>query len=104
MTISEITKKLPTITVAELTQILSTLTIREIALLILADWKAKSKTGINFGAKPYLDAMFTMSHVNDNFGMDSGKSIILYFLSNATTWKGDVAKTIKTELKKRVKA
>jgi hypothetical protein len=47
--------------------------------------------------------MFTMNSVNDNYGMDSGKSIILYFLSNANTWKGEIAKAIKAELKRRVK-
>ena len=32
---------------------------------------------------------------------DSGRSIVRYFLGNAGTWRGDVAKAIKAELKRR---
>jgi hypothetical protein len=34
--------------------------------------------------------------------MDKGKSIVLYFLSNAGSWRGDKAKEIKKELKQMV--
>jgi len=70
-----------------------------IAQEIRKDWKATSKNGIYFGAVPYLDAMASLDKPSDNYGMDSGKSIILYFLSNATTWRGDTAKRVKAELK-----
>jgi hypothetical protein len=56
-----------------------------------------------FGAVPYLDAMGTLDKISDNYGSDSGKSIVLYFLSNATTWKGDDARRIKAELKATMK-
>jgi len=69
--------------------------LNEIAREIKKDWGTK----INFGAKPYLEAMFCLSSVNENYGHDSGKSIVLYFLSNASSWRGDVAKRVKTELK-----
>lgn len=82
---------------------LTKMTISEIAGLIVRDWNEKSKTGIYFGAKPYLVAMCDLKSVNDNYGMDSGKSIVMYFLSNATTWKGDVAREVKKELNKRIK-
>lgn len=72
----------------------------EIANEIKKDWCATSKNGIYFGAKPYLDAMSTMDSINDNYYMDSGKSIVLYFLSNASTWRGETAKRVKAELKK----
>jgi hypothetical protein len=36
--------------------------------------------------------------------MDDGRMVIYYFLSNASQWKGELAKKIKAELKKRVKA
>jgi hypothetical protein len=72
----------------------------EIAAEIRKDWKATSKDGsIYFGAVPYLDAMFSMDSINDNFMYDSGRSIVLYFLSNAGTWKGETAKRVKKELK-----
>jgi hypothetical protein len=47
--------------------------------------------------------MYSMNTINDNYGCDSGRSIVNYFLSNATTWKGETAREIKKELNKRVK-
>ena len=73
--------------------------LHEIAREIRKDWGAK----VNFAAKPYLDAMATLDSVDDNYGWDSGKSIVLYFLSNASTWRGETAKRIKAELKAMVK-
>lgn len=70
-----------------------------IAQEIRQDWKATSKNGIYFGAVPYLEAMFNLDKPTDKYGYDSGKSIILYFLANASTWKGDTAKRVKAELK-----
>lgn len=73
----------------------------EIADEIRKDWKATSKNGkIYFGAVPYLDAMSYLDKITDNYGYDSGKSIVIYFLSNASMWKGETAKRVKTELKK----
>jgi hypothetical protein len=66
----------------------------EIAKEIRKDWQK-----VYFGAVPYLDAMSTLNKVNDNYFQDSGKSIVLYFLANASTWRGDTAKRIKAELK-----
>lgn len=69
-----------------------------IARDIKADWK-----NVHFGAKPYLDAMMTLDSVDDNYYFDSGKSIVIYFLSNANTWRGAKAREIKAELKKMIK-
>ena len=55
---------------------------------------------VNFAAKPYLEAMFSLDSINDDYGQDSAKSIILYFLGNASSFKGEDAKRIKIELKK----
>lgn len=68
--------------------------VHEIAREISRDW-----TKPYFGAVPYLNAMRTLDSPNSMYGLDDGKSIILYFLSNATTWRGDVARRIKAELK-----
>ena len=68
--------------------------LHEIAQEIKTDWNK-----VYFGAVPYLDAMETLNSIDDNYGMDSAKSIVLYFLSNASTWRGEVARTIKKELK-----
>ena len=70
----------------------------EIAADIRKDWGAK----VNFAAKPYLDAMASLNSVEDNYGWDSGKTIVLYFLGNASSWRGETAKTIKKELKAMV--
>jgi len=72
--------------------------IYEIAYEIRRDWKKPY-----FGAAPYLDAMCSLNSVTDNYMYDSGKSIVLYFLSNANTWRGDTAKRVKAELKAMVK-
>jgi hypothetical protein len=69
--------------------------ISDIAYDIRADWKKPY-----FGAVPYLEAMYGLNSINDNYYYDSGRSIVLYFLSNATTWKGETARRIKVELKK----
>ena len=70
----------------------------DIAADIRKDWGAK----VNFAAKPYLDAMASLNSIEDNYGWDSGKSIVLYFLSNASSWRGETAKAIKKELKAMV--
>ena len=59
---------------------------------------------VYFGAVPYLEAMLTLNSIIDPYYNDSGTSIVAYFLSNATTWKGQVAREVKVELNKRLKA
>jgi hypothetical protein len=55
-----------------------------IAREIRQNWrKSVSGTDVWFGAKPYLNAMSTMDSIKDDYGMDSGKSIVSHFLANA---------------------
>jgi hypothetical protein len=68
--------------------------LHTIANEIRADWKQPY-----FGAVPYLDAMQTLDTIEDKFFFDSARSVVLYFLSNASTWRGDTARRIKAELK-----
>ena len=68
--------------------------INEIAAEIKSDWKK-----VNFGAVPYLEAMQSINSIDENYGLDNAKSIVIYFLSNATTWRGETARRIKKELK-----
>jgi hypothetical protein len=70
----------------------------EIARDIRGNW-AK----VNYAAKPYLEAMAVLGSIDDNFYADSARSVVLYFLSNAATWRGDDAKRIKAELKGMLK-
>ena len=67
----------------------------QIASDIRNDWGRN----MYFGAVPYFKAMEGMDKITDMYGCDSAKSIVLYFLSNASTWKGEKAREIKAELK-----
>ena len=73
-------------------------TLSTIAYEISKDWKKPY-----FGAVPYLQAMSTLSDIKQPYGYDSGESIVRYFLSNATSWRGDTARRIKSELKDMLK-
>ena len=65
-----------------------------IAREIRADWQRPY-----FGAVPYLNAMASLSSVNDRYIYDDGRTIVRYFLANASAWRGEVARRIKAELK-----
>lgn len=69
----------------------------EIAREIRNTW-----TKVSPYAEPYLEAMQSLNSINDNYYYDSGKSVVLYFLSNASTWRGEDARRIKNELKQMV--
>jgi hypothetical protein len=69
-----------------------------IAREIAAEWPTPY-----FGAVPYLEAMRSLDSVTDSFGADDAKSVVLYFLSNAKTWRGESARRIKAELKAIIK-
>ena len=73
---------------------MSTRLIRDIAAEIRADW-AKP----NYAAVPYLDAMGALDTLRDSFFLDSAKTIVVYFLANAGTWRGKTARRVKAELK-----
>jgi hypothetical protein len=55
---------------------------------------------VNYAAEPYLQALETLDSVEDSYGLDSGKSCVLYFLANASTFRGPEAKALKAELKR----
>ena len=72
--------------------------IYEIAAEIRRDWKKP-----NYGAVPYLHAVAALNSIDDKYYWEDGKSVVLYFLANASSWRGDVAKRIKKELKEMSK-
>jgi hypothetical protein len=41
--------------------------------------------------------------VTDAYGYDNGRSIVMYFLANANTWRGETARRVKAELKALLK-
>lgn len=67
--------------------------IAPIARTIKLDWNP-----VWFGAVPYLNAMQHVEYMADPYGVEDGRTQVIYFLSNATTWRGPVAKLIKKEL------
>ena len=73
--------------------------IATIAQDIQNDWGKK----VNYAAKPYLEAMFSLDKITDKYGADNAKYILNYFLSNARAWRGEKAKAIKAEIKEMVK-
>lgn len=68
--------------------------LHEIAREIRADWKT-----INYAARPYLEAMACLDSITDRYGADNARGVVLYFLCNASAWRGDTARRIKAELK-----
>jgi len=72
--------------------------LHEIARDIRRDWPRPY-----FGAVPYITAMSTMGPITEAYGADSGRSVVAYFLSNASTWRGPTARLIKAELKEMLK-
>lgn len=68
--------------------------LSSIAREISADWKK-----VYFGAEPYLEAMHRLDQITDRYYEDDASDVVMYFLANATTWRGPVAKAIKAELK-----
>lgn len=74
--------------------ITTTRPLYDIADEIRADWKKPY-----FGAVPYINAMGALKDVSDNYGWDSGDSIVRHFLANANTWRGETARRVKAELK-----
>ena len=69
-----------------------------IAREIRKDWKNVSPY-----AAPYLNAMSCLNSITDNYILESGRSIVSYFLANAGSWRGETAKRIKAELKAMLK-
>lgn len=73
---------------------MTTRTLSAIAQDIRAHWPKPY-----FGAVPYIQALAGLDSIRDSYGHDNGRSMVLYFLANAGTWRGPDAKRIKAELK-----
>jgi len=79
-----------------LAKALPTMKLNEVGQAVLDNWPK-----VYYAARPYLDAMLLLTDISQNFGMDTGKSVVVYFLGNAQTWRGEPARLIKKELKRR---
>ena len=73
--------------------------LHEIAGEIRREWKP-----VNYAAKPYLEAMASLTSISDQYIEDEGRSIVAYFLANAGSWRGETARRVKAELNKMLKA
>lgn len=73
--------------------------IAQLANLIVRDWGSRMSPH----AQPYVSAMLTLQDMSSEYGCDSARSIVLYFLANASSWRGPVAQLVKAELKSRCK-
>lgn len=78
-------------------QSLRDLKLYELAKVIRGDWKKPY-----FGAVPYIEAMGNVEDLASPYGADDGEYIVVYFLSNASSWRGPTARLVKAELKRRV--
>ena len=74
------------------------LSISEIAEVVHKDWR-----NIPESAKAYSGPMLSLFSISDNYYEDTGKSVVAYFLGNASGWRGETARAIKKELNKRLK-
>jgi hypothetical protein len=87
------------------TKVKVTRSLNTIANEIYENWNVRnSGTKLSPYAEPYLSAMSSLDSINDNYMLDSGRSIVAYFLGNATSWKGEKAREIKKELNAMLKS
>lgn len=63
------------------------------AKIIADDWKNMSPA-----ARPYVRAMLGLDDIADKYMLDTGSSVVAYFLANAASWRGPVARETKKAL------
>ena len=76
--------------------------IGEIARDIMGSPWYKSNASIY--ARDYIQAMRYLTGIKDSYGLDSAYSVINYALANMNTFRGDLARSVKLELKAHLKA
>ena len=76
-------------------------TFQQIARDIKSTW-----LNVYFGAVPYLEAMLELDTTDPDamYYNDSAENIALYFLANASTFRGNDAKKIKRRTQKTYKS
>lgn len=74
--------------------------IYEIADEIRYTWLTKTgDPNVNYAAEPYLNAMQDITEIDEMYGADTARSVVAYFLSNASSFRGEDARRLKAELK-----
>ena len=69
--------------------------LNAIAAEIQRDWR----TRLNGSAIPYIEGLSELRHARDRWYLETGADAIQGFLNNAQTWRGEVARRVKLELK-----
>lgn len=69
-----------------------------VAREIQADYASRGKP-VHFSAVPYVNAMRQLDSIDGRYIHDSGVDVVMYALSNLSTWRGEVATRVKAELK-----
>ena len=72
--------------------------IKEIAQEIKSKWVKPSPFAL-----PYLNAMLQLDTIDDHYYLDTAEEVVLYFLCNATSFRGEDARRLKKELKDLIK-
>ena len=72
--------------------------VSEIAHAIAKDWQ-----NISPYAKDYLNAMKEITDIEGAYYADTAKSVVMYFLANASSYRGENARAYKSLLKAMVK-
>jgi hypothetical protein len=67
--------------------------IHSIAADITREWK-----NVYFGAVPYLNAMRSLYSISESYYYDRAETVIIHFLANAQTFRGEQARALKLEL------
>lgn len=68
-----------------------------------AIYKANESTDAAQLARPYIQAMACLGSINEGYGCETAREVVLRFLCNAQTWRGDTARRVKAELKDMLK-
>ena len=74
------------------------ISVSEIAHAIAKDWQ-----NISPYAADYLNAMKEITDIDGAYYADTAKSVVMYFLANASTYRGENARSYKALLKAMVK-
>jgi hypothetical protein len=77
---------------------LSVMSIKEIAQFIIEDWSKQGPV-----PKTYLEPMLEIETLDEMYGADTATSVVAYFLSSASRWKGDIARVTKKHLENLLK-
>lgn len=72
--------------------------VSEIAYAISKDWQ-----NISPYAADYLNAMKEIQDIEGAYYADSAKSVVMYFLANASSYRGENARAYKALLKEMIK-